>query len=137
MKRLAVLLLCVLILSSCAPAHPTTARVTNPAREVADALEDYRLQNGVVLVEKGDKTLYLFLNGSVVPQGGLTTVFSDISAEMQEGTLTIRYRSSEVSPEGDQPLDNRVLYRITLPRAPETIEIYNNDQAVSASIIPL
>lgn len=137
MKRLAALLLSVMILSSCAPAHPTATRVANPARAVADALEGYQLQNGVVLVEKGDKTLYLFLNGSVVLQGGLTTVFSDITAEMKEGTLFIRYQSREVAPENGQTIDNKVLYQITLPRAPETIEIFNNDQAVSAEIILL
>lgn len=135
MKKLLSLLALVLLLSGCR-AEPTFSEVNEKGvnKNVKAFVHEVRNRNGVHLYFNGEKEVYVYLNGANIRQGDKAIHFTDFDVKGKGETLNILYNKTKAE-EGDQSINNRVLYRIKLDKKYENVKPYGNGKEVSFGVV--
>lgn len=100
----------------------------NTNHKVEAFLNAHNSENGIYMQEDGTGEAYLFLNGDNVVQGEMASYFTDIKAEVKEGTLIIKFNEKYTDDYKNKEINNRVLYKIKQLKTFDTIRIYRNGE---------
>jgi hypothetical protein len=100
----------------------------NTSHKVEAFLDLHNSKNGIYMQQDGTGEAYLFLNGYNVVQGEMASYFTDIKAEVKEGTLIINFNEKYTDAYKNKEINNRVLYKIKQLKTFHTIRIYKNGE---------
>ncbi|CEG26194.1 membrane lipoprotein lipid attachment site-containing protein [Bacillus sp. B-jedd] len=135
MRKILFLFALVILLSGCR-AEPTFSEVSEKSvnKNVKAFVHEVRNRNGVHLYFNGEKEVYVYLNGSNAKQGGKGMKFTDFDVKGKGETLNILYNKATVE-EGDQSINNPVLYRIKLDKKYENVKPFGNGKEVTFGVV--
>ena len=90
--------------------------------------------NGFYLYDSDSSDPYLFLNSYWVARGESATVFTDVTAEVQDNALIIHV-SDRQTRDYTGVSNNKLLYRIKVGKAYDTIRLFRNSEHTAFTTI--
>lgn len=90
--------------------------------------------NGFYLYDSDSSDPYLFLNSYWVARGESATVFTDVTAEVQDNALIIHV-SDRPTRDYTSVSNNKLLYRIKFSKAYDTIRLFRNSEHTAFTTI--
>lgn len=131
-----LLLLLVLFISGCQRQDVVMKKVkldTAP-QTVRAFVSHMEKTNGFYLYDSDSSDPYLFLNSYWVAQGESAIVFTDVTAEVQDNALIIHV-SDRPTRDYTSVSNNKLLYRIKVGKAYDTIRLFRNNEHTAFTTI--
>ncbi|WP_202710829.1 hypothetical protein [Sporosalibacterium faouarense] len=128
-SKIVILLVCIiLVVGGCNDSEGlkvTEIKIDKAKSKVKEVIENSIDKNGIYLLQQGDNTIFLYLNGSIVETGEKAPYYENIEVVSNEDSLEI-YFEEKFSSDYSESIPNRVLYEIVKDKDYEYLKVFKN-----------
>ncbi|MCA0993404.1 hypothetical protein [Pseudalkalibacillus hwajinpoensis] len=137
MGRIIVSLMAIflLLLTGCSEKELsyTEINIKDAKENVKTFIDETEDLNGTHLYYENDQVVYVFVNGINVIQGDEAIYFEDfnLNADEESDALEVSYTQKKTEDYSNKELNHQLLYKVVLDKKYETLNAFQNGEAVT------